>query len=198
MGASELKTALRRAGEERIRGFWKEAESAVSARRKEVDTELVQLRAETDRQLTIDVSNLRNNQLFTAQTKAMESRLHAEAKLEQRLLLLAQQMLRELAAGQPGLWQVLYAELPQADWRHLTVHPADRSRVETDFPEAVIDCDESLGGGMIATSGDGTFRVDNSLLCRLLRAWPDLLPRLLAELRKRVDEDEAARINTTG
>jgi len=34
--------------------------------------------------------------------------------------------------------------------------------------------------------------VDNSLACRLRRAWPDLLPQLMSELRRLVDRNETA------
>ena len=96
------------------------------------------------------------------------------------------------------MWQALRAELPATDWTSLKVHPADQELAEADFPTAAIDCDDTLGGGLVATSADGAIRIDNSLSCRLLRAWPELLPPLLAELRKLVDNDEAAENDTTG
>ena len=80
----------------------------------------------------------------------------------------------------------------------LKVHPADQALAGRDFPAARIENDETLGGGLIVTNTDGTIRIDNSLSCRLLRAWPDLLPKLLGAFHKRVDNDETARTDTTG
>jgi vacuolar-type H+-ATPase subunit E/Vma4 len=197
MGESELKTALQLEGEVQIRDFWQQSEFTVAARRKEVETELLQLRAETDRRLQAEATELHNSLRFASQARVMECRLRAEAELEKRLLLLAHQVLPVLAnADRATLWKALRKELPEADWTTLKVHPADQQLATRDFPSAVVESEEVLGGGLIATSADGKIRIDNSLSCRLTRAWPDLLPKLLGELRKRVDNDETAHTNT--
>lgn len=197
MGESELKRALQRAGEEQIGNFWQQAEAAVASRRKEIEAELMQMRNETDRQLQAQITVLRSDFLFEAQTRIMGCRLHEEAALEERLLQLARQMLPELASSdRAALWKTLCEELPEADWTALKIHPADQTLADRDFPTAKIERDETLGGGLIATNAEGTIRIDNSLSCRLLRAWPDLLPKLFGELRKRVNDDETALIDT--
>jgi vacuolar-type H+-ATPase subunit E/Vma4 len=198
MGESELKIALQREGEAQTRDLWKQAEDVVAKRRAELEAERLRIHAEADRQLQEATSLLRNNLLLDAQTRALESRLHVEAALEERLLNLARQLLPELAKdNRSALWKALSAELPKTGWTSLTVHPADRELAERDFAAARIDCDATIGGGLIAASADGMIRVDNSLACRLMRAWPDLLPKLLSELRKRVDNDETAGTDTT-
>lgn len=198
MGEAELKTALRREGEARVRDFWQAAEDAVAAQRAEVAAECARLRAETDRQLQAEGTQLRSNLLFAARTRAMESRLHAEAVLEDRLLSLARELLPELAdTDRAALWEALCAELPTAQWQIVRVHPADRQRAGRAFPAATIESDEDLGGGLVAACAEGTIRIDNSLACRLLRAWPELLPQLMGELRKLVDKDETADSDTT-
>ncbi len=198
MGESELKNALQRDGEAQIRDFWQKAEAAVASRRKEIEAELTQLRAKTDHQLQAEATVLRNNLLFEAQTRAMGCRLHEEATLDERLLHLARQILPELAGDdRAAFWKALCEELPEADWTALKVHPADQKLAGRDFPAATIESDEALGGGLVATNADGAIRIDNSLSCRLMRAWPDLLPQLLGELRKRVNNDETAHTDTT-
>jgi vacuolar-type H+-ATPase subunit E/Vma4 len=199
MGESELKRALQREGEEQICNFWQQAETVVALRRKEIKAELMQLRHETDRQLQGEATELRNNLLFEAQTRAMGCRLHEEAALEERLLHLARQLLPELASnGRAVLWKKLCEELPESDWMTIKVHPADQTLADQDFPAARIESDETLGGGLIVTNAEGTIRIDNSLNCRLLRAWPDLVPKLLGEFHKRVDNDETARTDKAG
>ena len=199
MGEAELKNALQREGEAQIRTFWQQAETAVAIRREQVEAECLQLRAETDRQWQAQVTVLRNDLLFESQTRAMGCRLHAEAALAERLLLLARQVLPGLASDDRSvLWKALCEELPKADWTSLKVHPADHMLAERDFPAAAIERDETLGGGLIASNADGMIRVDNSLRCRLMRAWPDLLPILLGELRKLVNNDETAHTDKTG
>jgi vacuolar-type H+-ATPase subunit E/Vma4 len=191
--------ALQQEGAERIRGLWQEAEATVAAQRQEFDAELARVHSATDRQIQAESAMLRNTLLFAAQGRAQKTRLHAEAALEQRLLLLARQLLPELAGDDRSkLWQALRGELPAAAWTAIAVHPADQGQAEQEFPEATITCDETLAGGLIATSADGAIRIDNSLSCRLLRAWPDLLPKLLGELRKLVDNHATTDPHTTG
>lgn len=193
MGESELKIALRREGDERVRDIWQVAEESVTKRRRELEVEMEQVRSEADRQLQLEVSRIRNSLLAQAQTRVMESRLHAEAAFEERLKLLTSQLLAELAGrNRDVLWQGLCAELPPAEWAIVTVSPLDQKLAARDFPMAEIELDDALDGGMVATSVGGVMRIDNSLNTRLSRAWPDLLPQLMSEVRRMVDEDETA------
>lgn len=199
MGESELKLALQREGSTQVAEFWQQAESFVTSRRQESETKVQHLRAETDRQLHAELATLRNNLLFEAQTRAMAYRLHAEAALEERLLCLARQLLPGLAGdNREALWRTLFEELPSNDWTTVTVHPADQALADRDFPAATIEHNEAIGGGLITTNTKHTIRIDNSLSCRLLRAWPNLLPDLLTEIRQLVSEDETTCSDTAG
>jgi vacuolar-type H+-ATPase subunit E/Vma4 len=192
MGESELKIALQREGEEQIRAFWQAAEEKVAKRRQELKEEQEQLRLEAERQLQAEVSRRRNSLLAESQRQAMASRLHAEALLDERLQNLASQLLTDLVEeNRESLWLALCAELPPADWGKITVSQADQLLARRNFPEAEIEVDDAIATGLIATSRDGV-KVDNSLACRLRRAWPDLLPQLMTELRKLVDRDETS------
>ena len=192
MGESELKIALQREGEEQVRAFWQAAEEKVAKRRQELKEEQEQLRLEAERQLQSEVSRRRNSLLAESRMQVMASRLHAEALLDERLQGLASQLLTELVEkNREVLWQALCAELPPAEWGKITVSQASQSLAARDFPLAEIELDDAISGGLIATSSSGV-RVDNSLTCRLRRAWPDLLPQLMSELRRLVDSDETA------
>ena len=192
MGESELKIALQREGEEQVRAFWQAAEKKVAKRRQELKEEQEQLRLEAERQLQSEVSRRRNSLLAESRKQVMASRLHAEALLDERLQGLASQLLTELVEkNREVLWQALCAELPPAEWGKITVSQASQSLAARDFPIAEIELDDAISGGLIATSSSGV-TVDNSLACRLRRAWPDLLPQLMSELRRLVDSDETA------
>jgi len=198
MGEPELKIALRQEGEARMRSFWQEAEAVVEKRREEVEADLERLRHAVDEALQAELASLRNHLLFAAQTRATGSRLHAEAAIESRLRGMAGEILPSLAgASRAELWNSLRNELPASEWSHITVHPEDRDLARRDFPEAAIACDESLCAGLIATTAEGAIRVDNSLPCRLARAWPDLIPGLMQALRVQVDNDATAVNQTT-
>ena len=97
MGESELKIALQREGEAQVRDLWRQAEDAVAARRAELEAKRLSAHAETDRRLQEAINTLRNNLLLDFQTRALESRLHAETALSERLLILARQELMALA-----------------------------------------------------------------------------------------------------
>ena len=94
-----MKTALRQDGEVRARAFWQQNETAVEERRREIESELEQLRAETGRSLQAEEAALRNKLLFAARARATGCRLHAEAAMEVRLQELAGGVLCELAAA---------------------------------------------------------------------------------------------------
>ena len=192
MGESELKIALQREGEEQVRAFWQAAEEKVAKRRQELKEEQEQLRREAERQLQFEVTRRRNSLRAESRMQAMASRLHAEALLDERLQGLASQLLTELTEkNREVLWQAFCAELPHAEWGKITVSQGSQGLAVRDFPTAEIELDDAIAGGLIATSSSGV-RVDNSLTCRLRRAWPDLLPQLMSELRRLVDSDETA------
>jgi len=116
-----------------------------------------------------------------------------------RLLEMADKVLGEMIGdSRQKLWHALHRELPEYPWTNIKVHPKDLAFAKRTFPSTAIDCVEAIGGGLIATAAEGTIRVDNSLSCRLLRAWPDLLPDLMKDLREQVDSDAASRNDTTG
>lgn len=199
MGEKELKTALQHEGETHARGFWEQAEAVVEGRRKEIETELEHLHDETRRSLQTEEAALRNNLLFEAQTRATEVKLYAEAAMELRLLEIADRVLGEMIEGsRQELWQALSRELPEYQWARVKVYPEDLELARRTFPSAAIDIDEAICGGLIVTNAEGTIRVDNSLPCRLMRAWPDLLPDLMKDLREQVDSNATACNDTTG
>jgi len=199
MGVSELKTALRQDGEARARAFWQQSEAAVEKRRKEINAEVERLRDETGRAVQAEEARLRNKLLFEAKARASGCRLQAEAAMELRLLEMAGKVLGEMIdKSRKEIWQALSRELPEYPWTNLRVNPKDLVFARQDYPAATIEYDEAMDGGLVATDTKGTIRIDNSLSCRLSRAWPDLLPNLMKDLRERVDSHATSRHDTAG
>lgn len=190
MAGEELKRALQREGEAAARSAWHEAEQKVAARRLALDKQEADLRAATKRRAAADIALLRDAQLHTAHTRARALRLQAEVALGERLSKLAVPLLAGIAdEDRATLWQGLLAEIPEASWVSARVHPADLERAQRDLPQAEVETEESLGGGMIVATAGGRVQVDNSLRHRLQRVWPELLPKLLAELS--ISEDKS-------
>ncbi len=189
MSGEELKRALVREGAATSRDAWQRAEQVIEDRRRAIDRELTDLRKGAEQRLTADIAALRSSLLHAANIRARNNRLQTEEALGRRLEILARQCLQEIAeADRAALWQSLLAEIPAADWTLVRVHPADHERARNALPQAEVETDESLGGGMIVSTAGGRVQVDNSLSRRLERAWPELLPELLGELRTLVEE----------
>lgn len=192
MGESELKESLRHEGEKQVRAFWQAAEEKVAKRRQELEQEQEQRNREAERRLEAEISRRRDNRLAESRRQAMASRLRAEALLDERLQSLASQLLAEFAEqDREFLWKALCGELPATEWHKVTVSQVDQALAARDFPTAEVEVDNVIVGGLIATSSSGV-RIDNSLSCRLRRAWPNLLPQLMNELRGLVDGDETS------
>jgi vacuolar-type H+-ATPase subunit E/Vma4 len=102
--------------------------------------------------------------------------------LAERLLALARAGLPQLRGEQPArLFEALALELPPRRWQRVRVNPADAALAAQHFPDATIDVDPAISGGMELECEDGRIRVSNTLETRLDIAWTDLLPQLIAE-----------------
>lgn len=199
MSVLELETALRQDGEARARAFWQQAEAAVEKRRTEINAEVERLREDTGRTLQAEQARLRNNLLFEAKARANGCRLQAEAAMQLRLRNMAGRVLGAMVdKARQKIWQALYRELPEYPWSKIKVHPQDLAFARRAFPAATIECDEAIDGGLVATDAKGAIRIDNSLPCRLSRAWPDLLPNLMQDIRLRMDSNATSRPDTAG
>ncbi|MDH3998915.1 MAG: hypothetical protein OET90_08750 [Desulfuromonadales bacterium] len=188
MGETELRKALQQQNAEQIEALWREAEAAIEAERQQGAASLQQLCEQDQRRLDDEIKALRSNLMFAAQTRALECRLHAEAALETRLQQLARKLLPALAETK-GVWQALLRELPDIEWRDIEVAPAHEDLARKKFPAATLSVKKSLGGGLVVTGKTGTIRIDNSLEGRLLRAWPEMAPKLMLALHKEIEPE---------
>lgn len=196
MGEAELKAALQQQVAGQIAAAWEQAEAEVAQRRKKLAAEIERLRQDRAGASREEATELRSACLDQAQRQAAAARLAAEAAMGERLLALAVQILPELyRRHQPECWQRLGRELPPGEWQWVQVIPADQERARETWPEARIETAPEILGGMVAEQDDGLIRVDNSLGQRLARAWPILLPRLMADLRKKMAPDGTAESN---
>ena len=80
-----------------------------------------------------------------------------------------------------GFFKNMAAELPLLPWKTVRVNPEDVGIARKHFPGAEIITDEGISGGMDVITGDGKFRVINTLEKRLERAWGDILPHIMKE-----------------
>ncbi|MBJ6725175.1 V-type ATP synthase subunit E family protein [Geomesophilobacter sediminis] len=179
MGHRELIESLREAGAADLRAIQEQSAAAAAAVEADCAVRIAGLRRQYALDQEMAVAAERGRVIATAQGKGALIRLEAESLLAERLFRLAQEALARLRQDTPSLFEALAAELPSCRWETVRVNPADRELAAAAFPEAQIEAEAGIHGGMVAVAPGGRIRVDNTLEKRLERAWPQLLPRLV-------------------
>ena len=198
MGKDELKKALADEAEERIRALWAVAETEIDGLRGQVALQREEQAAKSARQLDKAVAELRTACHQQALEEGRRAILEAETDLAERMLGVARTLLPQMIAAKRSTWlKCLAEELPDHPWEEVRVSPADLDQAVELFPGAQVIPEEALAGGVIVTAGGGRLRVDNSLEKRLERRWPEILPMLFAEIRRKAAEDDNTPATTT-
>jgi len=162
------------------------------AARAEVERYGSELAAERERQqqrleqaVAVEARQLEESAASEAARKARESTGRATVALADRLLALAREELPQLVAMERSrIFGTLADELPPYPWQCVRVSPADVELARTRFPDAVVEQDASITGGLDVSGEDGRVAVSNTLETRLEVAWPELLPRLIKEVAR--------------
>ncbi len=193
MGQRELEEALRRDGEARAREIWQETEEQAAQVRAEIERQARQLQ-EAERERLKPVARRLTEEAVAAQAhQARLCRLEAEQHLAARLYELAKSRLAQMAlAGGEDLFRRLAGEIPPGDWHLVRVNARDRNLALLCFPQAEVVCAEEISGGLSVEDAAASMTIINHLERRLEHFWPQLLPVLLQDLRRLVDDDEAA------
>ncbi|MBI1919932.1 MAG: hypothetical protein HYS23_02515 [Geobacter sp.] len=185
MGYEKLIETLRKEGAEKVAAIRQEVEAQGEDFKRETAEKSAALREEFAHRGEEEHAAIQRESLAEALRETRQQRLAAEHELAGRLLELARQALPDLRAEHPGeLFATLVKELPQGQWEVVKINPADRKAAKRFFADAKIKTDKAIAGGFEATTDDKRFRVVNTLEKRLERAWPELLPRILADIRR--------------
>ena len=181
MSRAGLIEALRRNAAQEADALWRDARAEADKRRLQTDREVEAQRVAIARQSASAAQRFERSAITEAELQAQDIRSRAVAELSERLYRLATAELRRLREQQgEGLFDVLAAELPALAWQRARVNPADETLARRAFPQAHIECDGVISGGMEVEAQDGRIRVSNTLETRLEEAWPELLPDLTA------------------
>lgn len=185
MGQHELLAALHREGEELASSLRSKAEAESEAIRADAARRLDELQVAYEERRGKLCSDRRRDILARAERDSAIVRLKAEHELARRLRERADTLLRRLRDNNGDvLFTLLAAELPGIAWDRVRVGPGDAALAKKLFPAAAIESDSSIVGGLEAVSADGCLTVVNTLEVRLERIWPELLPRMVSELRE--------------
>ena len=185
MGRRELLDALEREGQETMAAI--ADREAVEGERLRVAAEqrLAELRLEQEQLCDRQCRELQHKVMSKALREAALIRLRAEYALSLRLWDRALAAVMQLRPQNPeALLRSLAAELPPDQWLTVRVNSNSVAPAASCFPGAEIIADGAMSAGFKATTADGGLTVDNTLQTRLERLWPELLPRLMSELRQ--------------
>lgn len=178
-----LLNVLRQKAREKAEVIWQQARAEAERCRAEAARAIEAQRTQTAQEASAIAQRLAN--AATAEATAKARAIHAAAKiaLADRLYKLAQETLAlSRNGGYERLFAALAKELAARTWQRVRVNPADQGLAQTYFPDALIDCDETIVAGMEVEAEDGRIRIDNTLEKRLERAWPDVLPDMVRSI----------------
>jgi len=184
MGREALLESLRaRAAEDRA-ALWRDAHAAADGYRAELAAVAAQERAKHAAALEALRRQLADETSAAVARRGRELGAKVAVTLGERCRRIAIEELPRLHDERGDeLFTRLAAELPQLDWQRVEINPVDVERARARFPQAHITGNGAIHGGMDVEARDGRIRICNSLDTRLAMAWPDLLPKLLADLR---------------
>ena len=183
MARSALIESLRSHASRDAQAVWDAARAEARRRQDELDEALAQERRRLDDTLAAEARRTETQARVEAAHKAREASAGVAVALAERLLALARAELPGLAAGSRAeLFDALARELPPCRWECVRVNPADAELAERRFRDAAVETDPAISGGMEVACDEGHIAVSNTLETRLVIAWPDLLPGLLADL----------------
>lgn len=189
MGCEELIGSLRKEAEEKVREIWREAEEEAGKTRAGISLRLEALLHENASGLSSEVDRMKV--LLDAENRARMIRLASEDRLSARLYSLAASSLHLLRRkGYEDIFHKLVLELPPLAWHAVKVNPHDSDLAKKFFPRANILVEKDITGGMKAEAEEGAVRVANTFEKRLERAWPQMLPGLMADINREVMDDE--------
>lgn len=184
MSREKLTAALLEKRDAEARTIWQEAEQQASRYRQTAEERCAGRRQAAEVRYATELSQQRDRLDSQTGKRLRRIRLLAEETFSERLRPLAFAQLAILAAeDRADSLQQLITELPELDWRQISVHPDDHKQAAQLFPGCSISTDQALLGGVIAATADGAIRINNSLLSRLEQAWPKLCGRLLDTLQ---------------
>lgn len=187
VGYHELVASLRQEGEEKVAGIHRAAAAEADRIREECAAGMQALRDGYAKRLAEAVAAEEGRLAADGRRQAERIRLHAEAALMERLFDLARASLAGLRDEQyAGQFARLAAELPHCAWEAVRVNPADAALARNHFPDARIEPDSAVSGGMRVTGEGGRLTMDNTFDKRLERCWPELSARVAATILRRV------------
>jgi vacuolar-type H+-ATPase subunit E/Vma4 len=183
---------LQQGATEETAALWGDARAEADKLRLEAAREIDAERLATAQQVAATAQRIEQAETAAAEREARDIRMSARIALAERLHGLALAELPNLRAQNPErLFSALAAELPALAWQKVRVNPADESLAREHFPQAHVERDTQISGGMETEAEGGRIRVNNTLEARLETVWPELLSRLIVTILPEASNDQS-------
>lgn len=192
MSRAGLIQALQQGAAEDTAALWRDAKAEADQLQREAAQEIDAARLATAQQVAATTQRIEQTATAAAEREARDIHMSARIALAERLHGLALAELPNLRAQNPErLFSALAAELPALAWQKVRVNPADEAFARQHFPQAHVECDAQISGGMETEAEGGRIRVDNTLETRLETVWPGLLSGLIAAILPEAPDHES-------
>ena len=183
MGCKELIGSLKLAGEDKLKSLRAEAEQEAGQVRAEAARRIEALQEEHARKHAAEAARHADALMAEAHAAMRAVGLRAERALAERLYDAARASLHTLRnEGYQGVFTGFSRELPQFTWKTVRVNPGDVALARELFPDAEIQPDPAIIGGMMAVSEGDRVRVVNTFEKRLDSIWEEILPEIMKEV----------------
>jgi vacuolar-type H+-ATPase subunit E/Vma4 len=187
VGYQELIASLRREGEEKADEIRRTASAEADRIKEEFAAEMQLLRDSYARRRAEAVAAEEVRLLADSRLQAERIRLNAQAALVERLYGVAQDSLAELRDERyAGQFALLVGELLPCAWKTVRVNPADAALARSHFPDARIEPDSAISGGVRVSDEGERLTIDNTFEKRLERCWAELAVNVTAKVLRLV------------
>jgi vacuolar-type H+-ATPase subunit E/Vma4 len=172
--------------------LWSRARAESDKLRLEAAREIDAERLAAAQQVAAAARRMEQAATAAADREARDIRMSTRIELAERLHGLARAELPNVRAqNAEKLFRALAAELPALEWQKVRVNPADETFARQLLPQAQVECDTRISGGMETEAEGGRIRVNNTLEARLETAWPELLSGLMAAILREASGHES-------
>ncbi|MBW2471184.1 MAG: V-type ATP synthase subunit E [Deltaproteobacteria bacterium] len=193
MGLEELISTLRKNEQKQIEEIWQAVKNEAESLRQHIADAIADITRNHAEQLNSACQKSMRSIFADASIQTREKKLSTYKSLEQALKDAALKELSGLRThNYEAVFAKLVAELPARQWEKILVNPADLKLAAHFFSADIIETNQSISGGLVASTAENKIIVDNTFEKRLEKKWFHLLPAILVKIEKRYGESTIA------
>lgn len=184
MGYKELIDTLKKEGEKESQEIRRSAEKECERLRDAEELQMRELEEKAEAAIKKAQEAERVKIISGAAEQAKKNILHAEAETLKRAHSLVRKELKKLReADYPEIFTALARELGISVCDTVRVNSLDIKLAENHFPDALIESDDSISGGLAIFAEDRRIHLINTFEARFDRAWEYLRVEAIKNIR---------------